>query len=81
MGIILWLIIGAVAGWAAGNLMRGGGFGLLGNIVVGIVGAVIGGWVFGLLGIFPEGGVIGSLITAVVGACVLLFIVSLVKRA
>ena len=61
--------------------MRGGGFGLLGNIVVGIVGAVIGGWVFGLLGIFPEGGVIGSLITAVVGACVLLFIVSLVKRA
>ena len=61
--------------------MRGGGFGLLGNIVVGIVGAVVGGWVFGLLGIYPEGGVIGSLITAVVGACVLLFIVSLVKRA
>ena len=61
--------------------MRGGGFGVLGNIVVGIVGAMLGGWVFGFLGIGPEGGVIGSLITAVVGACLLLFIVSLVKRA
>ena len=81
MGIILWLIIGAIAGWIAGNLMRGGGFGVLGNIVVGIVGAMLGGWVFGFLGIGPEGGVIGSLITAVVGACLLLFIVSLVKRA
>ena len=81
MGIILWLIIGAIAGWLAGNLMRGGGFGVLGNIVVGIVGAMLGGWVFGFLGIGPEGGVIGSLITAVVGACLLLFIVSLVKRA
>jgi uncharacterized membrane protein YeaQ/YmgE (transglycosylase-associated protein family) len=81
MGVILWLIIGAIGGWIAGNLMRGGGFGVLGNIVVGIVGAMLGGWVFGFLGIGPEGGVIGSLITAVVGACLLLFIVSLVKRA
>ena len=48
MGVILWLIIGAVAAGPQGNLMRGGGFGLLGNIVVGIVGAVVGGWVFGL---------------------------------
>jgi len=80
MHVIFWLIIGALAGWIAGNLMRGGGFGLLGNIVVGIVGAVIGGWVFGLLGI-SAGGTIGSLITAVVGACVLLFLVSLAKRA
>jgi len=80
MHVIFWLIIGALAGWIAGNLMRGGGFGLLGNIVVGIVGAVIGGWVFGLMGI-SAGGTIGSLITAVVGACVLLFLVSLAKRA
>jgi uncharacterized membrane protein YeaQ/YmgE (transglycosylase-associated protein family) len=80
MNVIFWLIIGALAGWIAGNLMRGGGFGLLGNIVVGIVGALVGGWVFGLLGI-AAGGTLGSLVTAVVGACVLLFIVSLVKRA
>ncbi len=80
MGVILWLIVGALAGWIAGNLMRGGGFGLIGNIVVGIVGAVIGGWMFRLLGV-AAGGVIGSLITAVVGACVLLFLVSLIKRA
>ena len=80
MGVILWLIVGALAGWIAGNLMRGGGFGLIGNIVVGIVGAVIGGWMFHLLGV-AAGGVIGSLITAVVGACVLLFLVSLIKRA
>ena len=80
MSIILWLIIGALAGWIAGNLMRGGGFGLLGNIGVGVVGAVIGGWMFRVLGV-AAGGVIGSLITAVVGACVLLYVVSLVRRA
>ncbi len=80
MNVIFWLIIGAVAGWIAGNLMRGGGFGLVGDVVVGIVGALVGGWVFGLMGI-AAGGTLGSLVTAVVGACVLLFIVSLVKRA
>lgn len=80
MNVLFWLIIGAIAGWIAGNIMRGGGFGLFGNIVVGIVGALVGGWVFGLLGI-AAGGTLGSLVTAVVGACVLLFIVSLVKRA
>ena len=80
IGIVLWLVIGAIAGWLAGNIMKGGGFGLIGNIIVGIVGALIGGFVFGLLGI-TAGGLIGSLITAVVGACVLLFIVGLVKRA
>ena len=74
MNVIFWLLIGAIAGWIAGNIMRGGGFGLLGNIVVGIVGALVGGWVFGLMGI-AAGGTLGSLVTAVVGACVLLFIV------
>lgn len=80
MSVILWLIIGALAGWIAGNLMRGGGFGLLGNIGVGVVGAVIGGWIFRAWGVAP-GGFVGSLVTAVIGACVLLFLVSLVKRA
>lgn len=81
MGIILWLIIGAIAGWLAGLLMRGGGFGLPGDIIVGIIGAVVGGWLFGVLGIGPADSIIGSLVTAVVGACVLLFIIRLVKRA
>ena len=80
IGIVLWLVIGAIAGWLAGNIMKGGGFSLIGNIIVGIVGALIGGFVFGLFGI-TAGGLIGSLITAVVGACVLLFLVGLVKRA
>ena len=53
MNVIFWLIIGALAGWIAGNLMRGGGFGLVGNIVVGIVGALVGGWVFGLWALPP----------------------------
>lgn len=71
----IFLLIGAVAGWLAGLLMRGGGFGLLGNILVDIVGAVIGGFLFGLAGISLGGGMIGSLITAVIGAAVLLLIV------
>ncbi len=80
MGWIWWIIIGAVAGWLAGKLMRGGGFGFIVNLLVGIAGAVIGGWVFGLLGI-AAGGVIGSLITAFIGAIILLWIISLFKRA
>jgi len=81
MGWLWFIIIGAVAGWLAGNIMRGGGFGLLMNIVVGVVGALIGGWVFDLLGIGTGDGLIGSLITALVGAILLLWIISLFKRA
>jgi len=79
-GLIIFLAIGAVAGWLAGTLMKGGGFGLLGNIVVGIIGAVVGGVVFGLLGI-SAGGLIGSIITATAGAALLLFIVGLIKKS
>ncbi len=79
--LVIFLAIGAVAGWLAGNLMKGGGFGLLGNIVVGILGAVLGGYIFSLFGIAAGGGLIGSILTATVGAAVLLFIVKLVKRA
>ena len=78
-GLIAFLFIGAVAGWLAGTLMKGGGFGLLGNIVVGILGAVIGGWVFGLLGI-SAGGMIGSIVTATAGAAILLYFVALIKK-
>jgi uncharacterized membrane protein YeaQ/YmgE (transglycosylase-associated protein family) len=78
--LLIFLAIGAVAGWLAGLLMRGGGFGLIGNILVGIVGAVIGGFAFGLAGI-SAGGLIGSIVTATVGAVILLFIVGLLKKA
>ena len=78
--IVVFLIIGAIAGWLAGMVMKGGGFGLLGDIVVGIIGAFVGGWLFGVLGIFA-GGFIGAVITAFVGACVLLFVIRLIKKA
>lgn len=77
--LLIFLAIGAVAGWLAGALMRGGGFGLLGNIVVGIVGAVVGGSVAGFLGI-SAGGLLGSIATATAGAALLLFIVGLFKK-
>jgi uncharacterized membrane protein YeaQ/YmgE (transglycosylase-associated protein family) len=80
MSWIAWIAIGLIAGWLGGKLMRGGGFGLLGNLVVGIIGAVIGGWVFGLLGL-SAGGWIGSIVMATVGAVVLLFVIGLVKKA
>ncbi|MES9862910.1 MAG: GlsB/YeaQ/YmgE family stress response membrane protein [Candidatus Thiodiazotropha sp. LLP2] len=77
--LLIFLAIGAIAGWLAGTLMKGGGFGLLGNIVVGVIGAFIGGWVFGLLGLSING-LVGSLITAVAGAAILLFAVGLIKK-
>jgi uncharacterized membrane protein YeaQ/YmgE (transglycosylase-associated protein family) len=79
-GLLMFLAIGAVAGWLAGTFMKGGGFGLLGNIVVGIIGAVIGGFVFGVLGI-SAGGLIGSIITATAGAVILIYVVGLIKKA
>jgi uncharacterized membrane protein YeaQ/YmgE (transglycosylase-associated protein family) len=81
MGIIIWLIVGAIAGWLAGLLVKGGGFGLIGDIVVGIVGAVIGGWLAGVLGISIGSGLVASIITAVIGAVILLVIVRAIKRA
>ncbi|MDW9227785.1 transglycosylase associated family protein [Burkholderia cepacia] len=78
--MIVWLIIGAVAGWLAGVLVKGGGFGLLIDIVVGIVGAVIGGWLAGLLGI-GFSGILGSIVIAVIGAVILLFVIRLFNRA
>ncbi len=80
-GIIAWLIIGAVAGWLAGKIVEGSGFGLIIDIVVGIVGAFIGGWLAGVLGINIGGGLISSIVVAVIGAVVLLFALRLIKRA
>ena len=78
--IVIWLIIGAVAGWLAGQVMSGGGFGLVGDIVVGIIGAFVAGWLFPQLGISLGGGLVGSIIAAAVGACLLLFVARMVRR-
>ena len=80
MNFIWFLLIGAVAGWLAGQIMKGRGFGVLGNIILGCIGAMVGGYVFGLLGISSSESLIGSLITALVGAVILLFIVGLFKK-
>lgn len=80
-GIIIWLIIGGVAGWLAGLVMKGGGYGILGDIVVGIIGSVIFGWLFGASGFAVGSGIIGSIISAAIGAIILIFILRLVTRA
>ncbi len=79
-GLIILLIVGAVAGWLAGVIMKGFGFGLIGNIVVGIVGAAIASWLFPYLGVSLGGGIVGAIIAATIGAIILLFIIGLVKR-
>jgi uncharacterized membrane protein YeaQ/YmgE (transglycosylase-associated protein family) len=78
--LIIWLVIGAIAGWAAGQIMKGYGFGLVGNIVVGIIGAVIAGWLLPQIGISLGGGFIAAIINAIIGAVILLFIIGLFKR-
>jgi uncharacterized membrane protein YeaQ/YmgE (transglycosylase-associated protein family) len=79
--ILIILIIGAVAGWLAGQIVRGMGFGLIGNIVVGIVGAFVAGWLLPRIGIVIGGGTVGSIINATIGAVVLLVIIGLIRRA
>jgi uncharacterized membrane protein YeaQ/YmgE (transglycosylase-associated protein family) len=83
MGILTWLVVGAIAGWAAGKLMRGGGFGLIGNIVVGIVGAVVGGWLAGALFNDPNaisGFNLTTIVVAILGAAVVLYIARLLRK-
>ena len=80
-GIIVWLIIGAIAGWLAGTLLRGGGFGLIGDIIVGIVGAFIAGWLLPQLGIHLMAGFVGEIIDATIGAVILLLVIKLLRRA
>lgn len=81
MPFIVWFIlVGLIAGWLAGLLMKGGGYGVIGDIVVGVLGAVIGGWLFNALGL-AWGGLLGSIIVATIGAVVLIFLVRLIKKA
>jgi uncharacterized membrane protein YeaQ/YmgE (transglycosylase-associated protein family) len=80
-GLIVWLVIGAIAGWLAGLIIKGYGFGLVGNIVVGIVGAFIAGWLLPRVGIIIVGGIVAEIINAIIGAVILLLIIGFVKKA
>ena len=80
MHLVGFLLIGLIAGWLAGLIMKGGGFGLLGDLFVGVLGSFLGRFIFGLVGL-AAAGLIGSLICATVGAVVLVWLVHLVKRA
>jgi uncharacterized membrane protein YeaQ/YmgE (transglycosylase-associated protein family) len=79
VAIIIMLVVGAIAGWLAGQIMKGAGFGLIGNVVVGILGAIIAGFL--LPGLIPVPGLLGAIISSTIGAIILLFIVGLLKRA
>jgi len=72
--LIWWLIIGLIAGFLASVVMRGGGYGIVGDIIAGLVGAFIGGWLFGVLGISLGGGLLGSIIVVFIGACIFIAI-------
>jgi uncharacterized membrane protein YeaQ/YmgE (transglycosylase-associated protein family) len=79
MNVIWFLIVGVVAGWLAGLLLKGGGFGLIGDLVVGILGALIGGLLFG--GSLLGGGLLGSIVVATLGAVILLVVLRVIKKA
>jgi len=79
--MIYWIVVGLVAGWLTGLVMKGGGYGIIVDILLGILGGFLGGWIFGRLGIWPAGGMIGSIIVAFVGAVILVWITRLLKRA
>lgn len=80
MSFVYFIIIGGVAGWLAGKIMEGGGFGVVMNIVLGIIGSVVGGWFFSLLGLTASEGFIGSLVTALAGAVLILYVGRLIKK-
>ena len=81
MEFVWFIIVGLVAGWLAGVLMKGGGVGVIGDIVVGILGALIGGWLFSAMGWSSGGGLLGAIIVALIGAIILIFLLRLIKRA
>lgn len=79
---MLWtIVVGVIAGWLAGLIMKGDGFGLLWDLILGIAGAVVGGWMFGVLGLSASGGIVGSIVVATLGAVFLIFISRLLRSA
>ena len=81
MGFLTWILVGLIAGWLAGQVMKGGGYGVVVDIILGMLGGVVGGWVFGALGIGAGGGMLGSIVVAFVGAVILVGITRLLKSA
>ena len=79
-GLLIILLVGLVAGWLAGQVVQGTGFGMVGDIVIGIIGALIAGWLFPTLGLRLGGGILGAIISAAIGAIILLVIARLIKR-
>jgi len=79
--VLAWLIVGAIAGWLAGLIVKGGGFGLIGNIVIGIIGAVVAGWLLPQLGINLGTGIVRAIINAAIGGIIVLVIIALIRRA
>jgi uncharacterized membrane protein YeaQ/YmgE (transglycosylase-associated protein family) len=80
-GLVYWIVVGLIAGWLAGTVMKGGGYGIIVDIILGILGGVLGGWLFGLLGISAGGGLIGGIIVAFIGAVILVWLTRLLKKA
>ncbi len=80
MGLFWFIIVGLIAGWLAGQVMKGGGYGVIVDIILGVLGSIVGGWVLGMLGIWPGGGIIGAVIVPFVGAVVLVWITRLIKK-
>jgi uncharacterized membrane protein YeaQ/YmgE (transglycosylase-associated protein family) len=79
--MIYSILVGLIAGWLAGQVMKGGGYGVLMDIVLGLLGGIIGGWLFGSLGIWPGGGIVGSIVVSFVGAVILVGITRMLRRA
>lgn len=79
MSVVWWIVVGLIAGWAAGKIMKGGGYGVVVDIVLGIVGAVVGGWLMGLVGIY-SGSFIGTIIIAIIGAVFLIWLSRVLKK-
>jgi uncharacterized membrane protein YeaQ/YmgE (transglycosylase-associated protein family) len=80
LAILIWIVVGAVAGWLAGLVMRGAGFGLVGNILVGIVGAVVAGFLLPKIGIVIGGNIVAAILNAFIGAVLVLFVIGLIRR-
>lgn len=81
MGLLYWLVVGLIGGWLAGVVMKGGGYGIVADIILGILGGILGGWIFSMLGIGAGGGLVGGVIVAFVGAVILVAITRVLKRA
>lgn len=79
---LLWtILVGLIAGWITGHIMKGSGYGVLMDIVIGILGGVIGGWLLGIIGLYPGGGLIARILVAILGAVILVALVRTLRRA